>query len=599
MASAPPSPFNFEAACSAMEARLAAWDAWQREAETTLQAQTDAGKAPCSTCPPSIDLAESPAPKSMAPAASSSSSQSACPAFEFPGGVPPRVAVLVAPWLQTGVPFLSLEVALRLRHLGCHVTLLLDAADLTFNRYSGFGDECALLEHLIGSFSAHFPVIRVDAIPVTPQTPAAVGDDTFWSRLLFENAVLTLRGEQAGRNYMAKHAGLMQEWKNHSRLVRSVFTPTPVSQPPMEADTAPGIAGGSATEDQFHWVFLPEGALGLTGIYIRVLRELGLRFVTSDYGMGELAVCMDGVANFFDDLPSVLRDAEPRLTTEDWATIQRCTDEELDNARHGRDGHDVEALQRSSPEGASLDEELESDVLLCLSYRPDTALVLRQSAFASVEAWIRAVIAWAKSTRRRVIVRQHPCERLPEYLGTDDYAALIEDADPSGNVARFVAADEMINTYALVERTSVVLPCVSRIGVEAGIMGKPVLLGIKCFYSGLGFTEAATTPQNYFSDLERILKRGPSATIAPEDARKARLLYFLLGTCVYLPTTFTPTPEDCVVWMARPPRELWETSELIDLTKALIAHQPLAEVRSRRTLLEEVTFRASFKTAPR
>ncbi|PTY01992.1 hypothetical protein DB346_10275 [Verrucomicrobia bacterium LW23] len=554
MAAAPSPEFRFEAACSVMEARLAEWEAWER---------------------------------GMAPRG---------------GGAPgARVAVLVAPWLQTGVPFFSLEVALRLRQMGCRVTLLFDAADLTFNRYSGFGDECALLEHLVGSFSRHFPVVRVDTLPITPQSPAAVGDDTFWSRLLFENAVLTLRGEAAGRNYMAKHPALMTDWRQHSRLVMSVLQPRLDDGVALEGDTAPGVASGTAAHPPYDWVFLPESGLGLTGIYIRVMNELGMRYTTCDFAAGELAVCMDGVAAFFDDLPGVLRTVMPTLDDENWATIQRCTEQELDDARHGRDGHDVESGTHADPDGRNLDEELESDVLLCLSYRPETALVLRQCAFASAEAWIRAVIAWAKANRRYVIVRQHPCESLPEYLGTDDYAEMVADADPSGNVARYVAADDEISTYALVERTQVVLPFSSRIGVEAGIMGKPVLLGLKCFYSGFGFTEAASTPKDYFADLDRMLKEATArkVPVAQEDNRKARFLYFLLGVCAYLENTFTPMPEDCVAWMATPPRQLWETTELADLTEALLEHRPLSEVRCRRALSAGPTFRASFQRAPR
>jgi hypothetical protein len=464
-----------------------------------------------------------------------------------------QVGFLITCWQQTGVPFFSLEIAACLKHQGYEVTLIFDLVDLGLRADDHASVERKLLADIIPECEKYFTVIRMDE--QTSPGEEAPSDDAFLKSLLFENFSLILRGETAARNFISGAPHLLPQWKRHTALVRKLLSAKAIS---------------------WSWLFLPGGVYSVSGIYVHLLQQLHLPFFTYDSGVRELTVSHNGVAAFLDEIPRAARVLEPQLTEAEWKIIETETSQEMETRRQGKDAYALQPAPRAE------NQDMESDLLLFLNFRADTAAVMRQVAFANVEDWLRNVVAWSLQKGLKLIIRQHPCERLPDYKGSDDYAAIIRSIDPDGKAARFVSAHDQLNSYALIERTKVVLPYTSRVGIEAAILGRPVILGTKCFYGGMNFTRHAQDPETYFFLIERALEH-PDPPNLPFQ-RQARLVYFLVGKCLFAPTVFTPIPSDCFVWMKQPPGELWATPEQQDLLEVLFGQKSFPEIRFRHLL---------------
>ena len=84
---------------------------------------------------------------------------------------------------------------------------------------------------------------------------------------------------------------------------------------------------------------------------------------------------------------------------------------------------------------------------------------------------------------------------------------------------RFVAAEDPVSTYDLLQSASMVLPFVSTIAMEGAALSKPVLIAGRCYYSDLGFVWVAASQGEYFDLLERGLEgRLP---LLPDQVEKA------------------------------------------------------------------------------
>ena len=69
----------------------------------------------------------------------------------------------------------------------------------------------------------------------------------------------------------------------------------------------------------------------------------------------------------------------------------------------------------------------------------------------------------------------------------------------------FVAADDPVSSYDLLDSVDLVLPFTSNIGIEAAALGKTVLVAGASFYADLGFTWSATSRDEYLALLRRGL----------------------------------------------------------------------------------------------
>jgi hypothetical protein len=457
------------------------------------------------------------------------------------------VGVIVMPWVQTAVPLYSLECARQLAASGVPVTVVWDSTDLFGCASNAW--EIAQLERVIDAVRSEFDVVNVSEAGADTTGPAA-----FLSELLTENAVQKQRGENGVAELLAGNPALERAMRTHVDKVR-----------------------GLLRSRQFDWLLLPGGIWAVSGIYASVAAELGLSITTYDSGPGALYLGHDGVAAHFCDVPKVTNDVLAE-TTGDTAERNRMTGAAQRQMEIRMRGDDEYRLQ---PVASSTSAKHQWDMIVPLNLRWDSAALCRQGLFHSVGDWLSQLLAWVeKHPAARVAIRQHPCEKLVDFRGTDDFSQLLAKYPGLNGRAIYFSAQDEVNTYDLIAGAKVVLPFTSRVGIEATMLGKPVVLSTQCYYKPCGFTANPATPAEYFESIERALSGDLQVSESAQE--RARVAYYLTECCLELRTNFTPAPPDFAHWVLEPPEKMWSETANQDLLTSLISREPLVRVRYRR-----------------
>ena len=156
-----------------------------------------------------------------------------------------------------------------------------------------------------------------------------------------------------------------------------------------------------------------------------------------------------------------------------------------------------------------------------------------------------------------VIVRQHPSERRPGQRSRLDLGWRPPRRFGQDPRYSFVAADDRVSSYDLLDSVDLVLPFTSNIGIEAAALGKTVLVAGASFYADLGFTWSATSREEYLA----LLRRGLLGDLPPwpEQQERAWLCYYLVAVRNRIWTDFTSRPDDFGSWVDRSPDELFRS----------------------------------------
>ena len=457
---------------------------------------------------------------------------------------------LVTPWLQTAASYFSLECARKMAAEGLRVAIIWDARNLFENAPDPW--EVAELERVLVVLREEFEILE---IPETEVPGAEV--PAFLSEIIYENAVRKMRGETGAQEFLTEHPQVAKGMAAHAARVRNFLRARP-----------------------FDRLFISGGVWALSGIYAGVAAELGISITTFDCGPGALFLGHDGVAAHFPGLQRVALevDALCRNDAAERERIVRSAHEQLQTRMRGDDEY------RLQPVAASATSEHRWDLVVPLNLRWDSAAMCRSHLFPNVRDWLAQVLAWvAARPGVTVAIRQHPCEKLVDFRGTDDFSTLASAHAGLGERARFFAATETVNTYDLIAGAKVVLPFTSRVGLEAVMLGTPTILCAKCYYGG-GVAETPASAAEYFALVGQAV--GGALPVSPEARLAAAVTYFLAETCVELKTSFTPAPTDFVRWVKQPAEELWGSPENGDLLKSLLTREPLPAVRYQRSLRE-------------
>ncbi|MBN1451861.1 MAG: hypothetical protein JW963_12665 [Anaerolineales bacterium] len=182
--------------------------------------------------------------------------------------------------------------------------------------------------------------------------------------------------------------------------------------------------------------------------------------------------------------------------------------------------HQVQQATKDVPLPPELELFLQREgslVLLGTNVVGDSATLRRKTIFRSQQAWLEQTIAFFKQQpEMNLVVRAHPDETWAR-------ARL-----RLGNLAREFAADapnifvvnshEKVNTYQLVDRCDVGLAWVSNIGLDMALRGKPVVMGAKPQYAGLGVVHEPATRDEYFALITQLAAN----PVGPDEAAMQR-----------------------------------------------------------------------------
>lgn len=156
----------------------------------------------------------------------------------------------------------------------------------------------------------------------------------------------------------------------------------------------------------------------------------------------------------------------------------------------------------------------------------DAANVSRDIAFKSpLECICETVAKYANQSDVHILIRPHPAEII---LGTNErYGNLVIGAFDKlpGNVT-IIEPDEGINSFSMIDLTDIGVVHTSTIGIEAVIMGKPVILLSETHYRDKGFTYDAISDNHYFKLLEKLITNPKVDTHKINLAKK--YFYFMM-----------------------------------------------------------------------
>ena len=178
----------------------------------------------------------------------------------------------------------------------------------------------------------------------------------------------------------------------------------------------------------------------------------------------------------------------------------------------------------------------------------DTSQPHANTLFSDMFAWLDEVLELARRNAETLfIIRAHPDETRPgkESLETVAGWVAMRSADSLPNVV-FIPPDERLSSYELIQRSKFVMIYNSTIGLEATIMGAPVLSGGRARFTRYPIVFFPADVESYRTRAEEFLVTD-QITVPPEFKRNARrfLYYQLFRTSLpfeqYLDTNYHPS----------------------------------------------------------
>jgi hypothetical protein len=135
----------------------------------------------------------------------------------------------------------------------------------------------------------------------------------------------------------------------------------------------------------------------------------------------------------------------------------------------------------------------------------DSATVNHDIGFASMFDWVERAVRLAGSLELSLVVRIHPAEAHWETREAVQDVIRSRVGEIPASV-RFVAAEDALSSYALLDISDLTLTYTTTVGLEAAARGRRVAVAGETHYRGRGFTTDISGP----AELECALARAPA-----------------------------------------------------------------------------------------
>lgn len=450
-----------------------------------------------------------------------------------------RFAIVVLPWMGTNVHWFSLVCGLFLASAGNKVTFIVD--DLPFGEHGlryrfVLGGIRWVLKMLRGHHDVIYLSNHISAAPLDEVSLQSV------DRLAELNAVWALRGEMKEAGRQRYKAMAIRQLGVSYRAIASVLE-----------------------GNRYDVMLVPGGVWGDSGIWVEHACAAGVRVSSFDSGgYGTLMLAVNGIAAQLQDIPrafALLKDHGE--SSVERAFVIETAQAEIEKRRSGTDKF---ASQIRGAGGG--DARFEGAVLVALNSSWDSAALGLHTVFENSTQWIIETTKYLlENTSVPVIVRQHPAERLEIARTSDDYRSLLNCHFGSHPRLHFIAADEPVNSYDLLEQVAAVVVYTSTIGIEAAAHGKVVVTASNSYYSNLGFVWKATNLAQYH---QYLLDAVSGKFIVTQALREDALsCYYLTQCCNWVFSPFNP--EGFTEY------SLYDLNQLGQLEKVLLIIQALEQ----------------------
>lgn len=417
-----------------------------------------------------------------------------------------EITILITPWLETMVPFFSVQVGLSLKQKGHSVKFLFDL-EKGFGNFRNFSELEGIIKVRAALQKVGYETIDSLKEIRLPISPSKISPTV--RRFYFENLVKENNSEEkALQNY------------NSQKILPYVSK----------------IARIKKTLKKFRVgeLVIPGGVYGWSGAYLLACQDLEIPFWTYDSGPDFINVSRNSIASHFEEFHAALKKIRPSRLL--YRRISRVV-----KATYRKKSRGLDSLKYMLGADTRVSKKTKSDGLILMNYRIDTAAMMPVKLFPTTQAWLTQTSEWFQKNRLRLIIRRHPCELDPQSRAADEYRYLLK-YHPSR--VQFFDFKEHLNTYNLIAQTRVVLPFSSRTGIEALYFGKPVVTCAKNYYRNLRGIFRARTIREYFTMIKKNLRRTKPAPLTPEVVLAAYLSEF----CLFKKSAVTPMAESFKEW---------------------------------------------------
>jgi len=160
----------------------------------------------------------------------------------------------------------------------------------------------------------------------------------------------------------------------------------------------------------------------------------------------------------------------------------------------------------------------------------DTSQSHANVIFPHMFAWLDEVVRLIHNHHKTLfVIRAHPDEERPGKAAEESVAAWVEKNGIASlpNVV-FVASNEYLSSYDLIQRSKFVLVYNSTIGLEASIMGAAVLCGGKARFTQIPTVFLPSSPEEFHKLAEKFIKTDAIEVPAEFQQNARTFLYYQL-----------------------------------------------------------------------
>jgi hypothetical protein len=156
----------------------------------------------------------------------------------------------------------------------------------------------------------------------------------------------------------------------------------------------------------------------------------------------------------------------------------------------------------------------------------DAANVSRDIAFKDpLECIIKTIEYYKSNNKVQIVIRSHPAEKV---LGTHERYSDLVKAHFNSNLPEnvtIIEPEDSINSFSIIEMSSIGVVNTSTVGLEFAIEGKPIILISDTNYRNKGFTFDVKNEKEYFSTLDSQLEE---ISLKKNQIKLARKYFYIM-----------------------------------------------------------------------
>ena len=222
-----------------------------------------------------------------------------------------------------------------------------------------------------------------------------------------------------------------------------------------------------------------------------------------------------------------------RILDENWLSekererVIKYSMELFEKRIHKTSANDSDSFQPESKEG----NIKYYDVIMTLNVEWDAPALGLERIFDSYRDWMLETIDYIKTqTEATMLIREHPIIAKLVNYDNGNWEQVAKERIGDCDRIYFCRYDEKVNTYDLISHAKVVLPYSSTTGLEAVLLGIPVITHTKCFYDTLNCVWSSKDRDNYFALLETALDGGLSVQAGQKEVAALAFAFIMNHT---------------------------------------------------------------------